>query len=97
MPPAKPSAAQAALWNVQNPETLDLIAKLLKNVAVNPSEEKYRRIRLSNPKIKALVADEEGGLQAMLSLGWEQDPEDVDALVVTKGHHFSMAEVSRHV
>ena len=97
MPPAKPSATQAALWSIQNPETLELIAKLLKNVAVNPSEEKYRRIRLTNPKIKALVADEEGGLQAMLSLGWEQDPEDADALVVTKGRHFSMAEVSCHV
>ena len=39
----------------RNPETLAILGKLLKNTVVEPSEEKFRRIRLSNPKIDALV------------------------------------------
>jgi len=44
-------------WNdSRNPETLAVLGKLLKNAVVNPTEEKFRRIRLSNPKIDTLVS-----------------------------------------
>ncbi len=37
LPPPPPSAVQAALWVVQSQETLTVIEKLTKNVAVNPT------------------------------------------------------------
>lgn len=93
LPPTKPSAVQAALWEIQNTASLEVISKLLRNTAVNPSEEKYRRIRLTNPKVKALIAEEKGAVQSLLALGWERDAEDSESLVIPKGRYFSMAEV----
>ena len=60
------------------------------------AEEKFRRVKLSNPKIKAALADVPGAMQALLTLGWAREQEPEEAVVVPKGRHFSMAEVSPH-
>ncbi|CAK0733915.1 hypothetical protein CVIRNUC_000354 [Coccomyxa viridis] len=91
--PAAPTAVQAALYAVQSQESLEMIAKLMKNVVVSPTEDKFRRVKLSNPKIKAALVDVPGALQALLTLGWAQEQEPEEAVVVPKGRHFSMAEV----
>ena len=96
LPPAKPSAIQEALWQVKNSASLEIIAKLLRNVVVNPADEKYRRIRLSNPKINTLIREERGALQTLQAMGWVLDLEDKDVLTVPKGLQFSMSEVSPH-
>ncbi|BDA40811.1 probable plant UBX domain-containing protein 2 at N-terminal half [Coccomyxa sp. Obi] len=92
LPPPLPSAVQSALWAVPSQESLEIIEKLTKNVAVNPTEEKFKRIRLTNSKIKAALVDVPGAVEALLALGWARD-EDEEALVVPKGRYFSMAEV----
>ena len=38
---------------------------------MNPSEEKYRKIRLSNPKIQAAVVDTQGGVELLLACGFQ--------------------------
>ena len=93
LPPPKPTAVQAALWKVQDPAALELIAKLLRNAAVNPKEEKFRQIRLSNPKIQSLFGKENGALEALLTLGWEKSKDEEDKAVIPEGRTFSMAEV----
>ena len=98
LPPPLPSAVQSALWAVPSQESLEIIEKLTKNVAVNPTgskclsvfysysrlhsglmnqsyskshscldwfllptaEEKFKRIRLTNSKIKAALVDVPG-------------------------------------
>ncbi len=37
LPPPLPSAVQAALWAVPSQDSLEIIEKLTKNVAVNPT------------------------------------------------------------
>ena len=51
-------------------------------------------MKLSNPKIKAALVDTPGAIDALLALGWLREQEPEDALVVPKGRHFTMAEVS---
>ena len=59
------------------------------------AEEKYRRVRLGNGKIKAALVDVPAALEALLALGWARETEgEEDALVVPKGKYFSMAEAS---
>ena len=58
------------------------------------AEEKFRRVKLSNPKIKAALVDVPGAMQALLVLGWAREQEPEEAVVVPKGRHFSMAEAS---
>ena len=60
---------------------------------VNPGDEKYRRLRLSNPKIAAALVDVPGALDALLAMGWERDAADADFLVCPKGVRVTMAEV----
>jgi hypothetical protein len=55
---------------VQEPATLALLGTLTRNVAQNPREEKYRRVRLTNPKIAAALVDIKGAVDVMLHLGW---------------------------
>lgn len=50
-------------------------------------------MKLSNPKIKAALVDVPGAVAALLALGWAQEQEPEEAMVVPKGRHFSMAEV----
>merc|ERR1712172_446095 len=49
--------------------TLDLLARLVRNVAVNPHEQKFRRIRSNNSKIKSELLEPGGGeAEALLAL-----------------------------
>ena len=63
---------EAALAGVGSLECLELLEKVTYNAAVQPGEEKFRRLKLSNSKIRAQVAEAEGGLAAMGELGWQQ-------------------------
>eukprot|EP00884_Botryococcus_braunii_P017636 jgi/Botrbrau1/4556/Bobra.60_2s0043.1 len=93
LPPPKPTEIQAALWSITSIETLELIVKLIQNIAINPGEQKFKRIKLSNPKIKSGLVDVPGGLEALLALGWIYDEEDKESLVVPKGRQLTMTEV----
>lgn len=54
-------------------ETLELIDKLTRNVVRNPGEEKFRKIKLSNPKVAAVIAEVPGAVDAMKEMGWTED------------------------
>ena len=47
-----------------------LLGTLTKNVAQAPRDEKFRRVRLTNPKIAAALVDVKGAVDVMLHLGW---------------------------
>jgi len=60
-------------------ETLELIEKLTRNVVRNPAEEKFRRIKLSNPKIAAAITEVPFAVDVLREMGWA---EDADGLVL---------------
>lgn len=62
--------------------TLDILETLIKNIAQNPSEEKYRKIRLSNEKIRTTITSVDAALEALLLMGWE--PNEADELILPK-------------
>jgi len=51
-------------------ETLELIEKLTRNVVRNPSDEKFRKIRLTNKKIAECIAEVPGATELLLTMGW---------------------------
>jgi hypothetical protein len=51
-------------------ETLELIQKLTVNVVRNPSEEKFRKIKLSNPKIAAAITEVQFAVDLLQEMGW---------------------------
>lgn len=53
-------------------------------MSTQPKEEKYRKIRLSNEKIRATIVDVPGGVDLLLALGWARD-ETEDALIIPAG------------
>lgn len=55
---------------VDNEATLTLISTLTRNISQNPREDKYRRVRLTNPKIAAALVEVKGAVDVMLHLGW---------------------------
>jgi len=65
--------ALRALPLAQAQETLDLIEKLTRNVVRNPNEEKFRRIKLSNPKIAATITDVPFAVDALKEMGWVEN------------------------
>jgi len=50
-------------------DTLELLQRLLQNVANSPQEAKYRRLKLANPKIGTLM-EEPGAIDGFQALGW---------------------------
>ncbi|EHA8587032.1 plant UBX domain-containing protein 2-like [Cocos nucifera] len=50
---------------------VEVVLKLLRNVVREPGNEKFRRIRMGNPKIKEAVGEVKGGVELLESLGFE--------------------------
>lgn len=71
---------------------MEIIGKLVKNVATQPNEDKFRTIRTTNPKINTTIVEQEGGLPALLALGFVASEEDANVLEVPKGE-LTMKEV----
>ena len=68
--PAASEELQAAFAQLDSaPEgstAKEVLQKLSGNIVEHPQEPKYRRIRLTNPKIQAAVVDSDGGLEFLL-------------------------------
>lgn len=45
---------------------VDVLAKLLRNILANPTDPKYRKLRLNNKKIKEAIVDVSGGVEFLL-------------------------------
>jgi len=58
-------------------ETLELIQKLTQNVVRNPGEEKFRKIKLTNPKIAATITNVPNAVSVLKEMGWEQVGEEL--------------------
>mmetsp|Transcript_13038 Transcript_13038/g.35785 ORF Transcript_13038/g.35785 Transcript_13038/m.35785 type:complete len:186 (-) Transcript_13038:212-769(-) len=54
-------------------ETLELIDKLTRNIVRNPTEEKFRRIKLTNPKIAAAITEVPFAVDVLKEMGWVED------------------------
>lgn len=52
--------------------SLEVIGKVVYNIACMPKEEKYRILKLTNEKIKRLIVNTPGAMEAMTELGWEE-------------------------
>nr|XP_010910270.1 plant UBX domain-containing protein 2-like [Elaeis guineensis] len=50
---------------------VEVVLKLLRNVVREPGNEKFRRIRMGNPKIKEAVGEVKGGVELLECLGFE--------------------------
>ena len=74
-------------------EALDTLEKLVQNVAKAPTEPKFRKLRLSNPKITAAVIQTPGALRALQVMGWEANVEE-DTLVLPSNRQISFAQVA---
>lgn len=63
---------------------LDLMETLLRNVIQHPSEEKYRKIRLTNEKISKTITTVPGAVDSLVLMGWEQQDENLVLPMATK-------------
>lgn len=76
--------------------TLDIMEKLFRNITQNPREEKFRKIKLTNPKISDNITSISGALEALLYVGFVMSPEeegsDVMVLTLPANIKFTMPE-----
>ena len=78
---------QLALEAVSTQPALAIIEKLTKNAAASPKEDKFRKVKLGNAKIRAAIVETKGALAAMLQLGWKEatDEDGEEVLVLPAG------------
>lgn len=62
--------------------SVDVVLKLLSNIGREPENAKFRRIRMSNPKIKEAVADVTGGIELLSFLGFQLREENGETWAV---------------
>ncbi|KAG2422910.1 hypothetical protein HXX76_015736 [Chlamydomonas incerta] len=94
LPPAKPTEVEAAVQAIKSLETVEMIHKLVYNTAVQPKDEKFRKVRLGNPKIQAVLGEVPGAIDAMVALGWAlEEAEGEQFLVVPAGKFLGMQQV----
>lgn len=63
-------------------ETIDVLLRILGNIVSNPDLEKYRRIRLSNPKIHDTVGMALGGVELLEAVGFTYQNQDEEIWAV---------------
>lgn len=68
--------------------------QLILSVALQPKEDKYRKIKLTNEKINTMVVQVENAVDALRALGWVQEDQDLEYLVIPAGKYMTMREVS---
>lgn len=90
LPPAQPSELESALWTIPSMESLEVLGKLTYNCVVQPKDDKYRKIRMSNEKINAAIAQVPGALAALSNMGWVNDGDEF--LVLPQGKYLTMKE-----
>lgn len=91
-------AVSCGLWShlqaVKSMEAVEMIHKLTYNCATQPTEEKFRKVRLANAKVKAVLGDTPGAVEAMTALGWShEEVEGETVLVVPTGKYMTMQQV----
>jgi hypothetical protein len=59
-----------------------------------PKEDKYRKIKLSNEKVHTTIVQVENALDALRAMGWVQEEQELEFLVLPAGKYMSMKEVS---
>ncbi|XP_020251212.1 plant UBX domain-containing protein 2-like, partial [Asparagus officinalis] len=64
------------LSNQPRKDLVDVVLRLLSNVAKEPGNEKFRRIRMGNPKIKEAVSEVKGGVELLEILGFRIGEEE---------------------
>merc|ERR1719326_1101957 len=50
---------------------------ILRNVIQNPTEEKFRKIRLTNEKISKAITSVPGAVNSLVLMGWQQQEENL--------------------
>lgn len=55
---------------------VEVVLKLLRNIVKEPDNAKFRKIRLTNPKIKEAVSEVAGGIELLGCVGFELKDED---------------------
>eukprot|EP00241_Pyramimonas_parkeae_P008334 CAMPEP_0114250144 /NCGR_PEP_ID=MMETSP0058-20121206/14539_1 /TAXON_ID=36894 /ORGANISM="Pyramimonas parkeae, CCMP726" /LENGTH=180 /DNA_ID=CAMNT_0001363777 /DNA_START=118 /DNA_END=660 /DNA_ORIENTATION=- len=90
LPPGPKSPLERALGFVKSTSAVDTLSTLTRNVAQNPREPKYRKLRLSNVKIAAALVEPEGALDVLRELGWVNEGDDFmvlpDSVQLTMTH-----------
>lgn len=59
--------------------TFEILEKLIKNIAQNPAEPKFRKINLKNGKIFSAITSVDGAVQALIEAGFVSDNSDAEA------------------
>lgn len=60
-----------ALLDTKAQPAIDMMTKMVANIAKAPSEEKYRKVRLSNPKVGEGLVFVPGARQFLRAIGWQ--------------------------
>jgi len=68
-------------------ETLELIEKLTRNVVRNPGEEKFRRIKFSNEKIRMAIKEVPNAVALLNEMGWVEEDDSLVLPASTKLVH----------
>jgi len=63
-------------------KTLDLLETIFKNIAQNPKEQKFRKLRISVKKINEAIAEVEGAWEILQDVGFTIDFENEEAYLV---------------
>lgn len=64
--------------------SLDVVLKLFRNIVRDPENPKFRKIRMSNPKIREAVGDVAGGIELLENVGFELKEQDGEMWAVTE-------------
>ncbi|CAN6210652.1 unnamed protein product [Urochloa humidicola] len=80
--------ARAAAYLAADPPppaaAVEVLKRLLGNLLRDPRSDKFRRVRLGNPRIKEAVADREGGVELLEAVGFRVGDEG--------GEHFAVMD-----
>lgn len=78
-------------------DTLDVIVRIFCNIVNSPESEKFRKIRLSNPKIHDTVGMALGGVELLEAVGFDYHTEEDEIWVVMGSPSADQIEVMKGV
>ena len=74
-----------------SPITLQLISSICTNIVTHPNEEKFRKIKIANPKFNDFVMGVEGAVNLLMLCGFEID--DSGEYIILKKENFVASDL----
>ncbi|KAI0352951.1 hypothetical protein OH77DRAFT_749030 [Trametes cingulata] len=78
-------------------QSLRVVLKLAENILAEPTNERFRRFKITNDTVRKSIMEPKGVLQLVVDLGFREKAENYDSYYVFNGQHVNLLRIGASI